>query len=84
MEQTLDLKGMLAVLTPEGLQDVLEAIDGVERAEVEPATGRTRLAYDEQRTGLRAIRSHLLECGYHCAAEALPDELCDARAAHRV
>lgn len=80
----LDLQGMFAVLTAEGLAEQLLKISGVTKADVDAETGKTHITYDEARTNLKAVRTHLVECGYHCAMEVLPDRLCDRAAAKRV
>lgn len=73
----LDLNGMFAVLTPQGLERQLRRVEGVLDVSVDPATGQTRIEFDEAETSLRAVRSFLVECGYHCAMEVMPDAVCD-------
>ncbi|WP_082529070.1 MULTISPECIES: heavy metal translocating P-type ATPase [unclassified Bradyrhizobium] len=74
---TIEVAGMLSALSALGVEKQLARLPGVEKAEVNYAAGSATVAYDETLTGLKAIKSRVRECGYHCTGQVLPKHVCE-------
>ena len=73
---TIEVKGLLSVLSAKGIEKQLLRLPGVHEAAVDYVAGSATVAYDERATDLQAIEAGVRECGYHCAGEQLPRHLC--------
>ncbi|MEZ5318106.1 MAG: heavy metal translocating P-type ATPase [Vicinamibacterales bacterium] len=74
---TVDVGGLLSPLSIRGIEKRLANLPGVERAEVNFASGSATVAFDESRTSLDAIKDAVRACGYHCTGEQLPRHVCE-------
>lgn len=84
---TIEVTGLLSVLSARGIEKQLLRLPGIRTAEVNYVAGSATVAYDETATDLQAIEAGVRECGYHCAGAQLPRHLCapeDRRAAGRM
>lgn len=75
---TIEVSGMLSVLSAHGVEKQLAKLPGVHRAEVNYVAGSATVTYDETITGLKTIKARVHECGYHCGGEMLPKHVCAA------
>jgi P-type Cu2+ transporter len=74
----LEVGGMLLVLDPQGVEKQLRRMPGVHAASVNIATNAAVIAYDEKITGVEALRAKIVDCGFHCHGEVLPQHICGA------
>ncbi|HZQ14092.1 MAG TPA: heavy metal translocating P-type ATPase [Pseudolabrys sp.] len=84
METTiLEVGGMLSVLDFRGVEKQLKDVPGVYMASVNIATNTAAVEYDEKLTTVEALRAKIIECGFHCRGEALPEHVCESPPATR-
>ena len=77
---TIEVAGLVSVLSAQGIEKQLLKLPGVHMAKVNYVAGSATVAYDEGVTRLPAIEAGVRECGYHCAGERLPRHLCATEA----
>ena len=68
--------GLLSALSARGVEKQLLKLPGVKKAAVNYAAGSASVTYDETVVDLKAIKTRVHECGYHCAGEQLPKHVC--------
>ena len=68
---------LFSILGAQGIEKQLMRIAGVSRAAVNPVSGMTTVDYDPGTTNAPAIKAAIIECGYHCAGQALPKHICE-------
>ncbi len=73
---TIEVAGLLSVLSAAGVEKQLGRLPGVRQAEVNYVAGSATVTYDETLIDLKAIKAKVAECGYHCAGEQLPKHVC--------
>lgn len=73
---TVEVNGLLSVLSAQGVEKQLRRLPGVDRVEVNYASGSATVSYDAALTNLNTIKARVQECGYHCAGERQPRHLC--------
>jgi Cu2+-exporting ATPase len=76
----IEVRGLVSVLSASGVQRKLEQLPGVHHAEVNYVAQSASVHFDENRITLEELRRRVLECGYHCRGEMVPDHLCEAPA----
>ncbi|MDP5309077.1 heavy metal translocating P-type ATPase [Paracoccus spongiarum] len=54
----------------------VSALDGVHRAEANPASASVTVQYDETVVNEEALRKAIDACGFHCAGERMPNHIC--------
>jgi Cu2+-exporting ATPase len=74
---TVEVGGLLSVLSAEGVQKRLRALPGVHHADVNYVAQSATVHYDETRTTLDEIARRIAECGYHCRGQLVPHHICD-------
>lgn len=74
---TVDVRGIISVLDPLGVEKQLRQLAGVSSAEVNFVSATATVTYDEDKTDVEAIRSTILECGFHCRGEVVPRHVCE-------
>ena len=67
---------LFSILGAQGIEKQLMRIAGVSRAAVNTVSGITTVDYDPGTTNAPAIKAAIIECGYHCAGQALPKHIC--------
>ncbi len=72
----VEVGGMLSVLSARGVEKQLMKLPGVDRAEVNYASGRATVTYDKRVVSLREIQTKVGACGYQCGGELLPKHVC--------
>jgi len=73
---TIEVKGLVSVLSARGVEKQLLRLPGIHTAAVNYVAGSATVAFDENATDLQAIEAGVRECGYHCAGQRLPRHLC--------
>ena len=73
----LDVGGMLSVLDFLGVEKRLKRVPGVHAATVNIACNTAVVHYDETITDVEALRAKIIDCGFYCCGEVLPNHLCD-------
>ncbi len=73
----VEVSGLLSVLSAEGVQRRLQALPGVHHAVVNYVAQSATVHYDEGQTTLDGIRQRVVECGYHCRGEMVPNHICE-------
>ncbi|MFZ5510270.1 MAG: heavy metal translocating P-type ATPase [Pseudomonadota bacterium] len=72
----IEVGDLLSPLSARGVEKQLARLPGVQRVEVNCASGSATVTYDERVTDLAAIKARVRECGYHCRGELLPRHVC--------
>jgi len=73
---TLEVRGLFEKLDHLAVERHLSALDGVHRAEANPASASVTVHYDETAVGEEALRKTIETCGFHCTGERLPNHVC--------
>jgi P-type Cu2+ transporter len=73
----LEVGGMLSVLDFLGVEKQLKRMPGVLSARVNIATNTAVVEYDETVTDVEALRAKIIDCGFYCCGEVLPNHLCE-------
>jgi Cu2+-exporting ATPase len=50
---------------------------GVEEVEANPVAQTATVTYDPDLTSVEELRDWIIDCGYHCAGESVPEHICD-------
>ncbi|MGW4485412.1 heavy metal translocating P-type ATPase [Amycolatopsis sp. NPDC004368] len=73
----LDVRGLLRA-SEQGVVDArLRRQQGVADVEVNPVAQAATVTFDPARTSVATLRQWVLECGYHCAGQSVPNHVCD-------
>ncbi|MEO5757686.1 MAG: heavy metal translocating P-type ATPase [Mesorhizobium sp.] len=75
----LEVGDLFSILGAQGIEKQLMRLAGVRRASVNPVSGTTTVDFDPAKIDLLAIQAAIKDCGYHCAGQAVPKHLCEAR-----
>jgi Cu2+-exporting ATPase len=73
----LDVGGMSSVLDFCGVEKQLKRTPGVRAATVNIATNTAVVEYDETVADVESLRAKIIDCGFHCCGEVLPERLCE-------
>ncbi|WP_238367803.1 heavy metal translocating P-type ATPase [Mesobacterium pallidum] len=73
---TLEVRGLFEELDHLAVERHVSALDGVHRAEANPASASVTVQYDETAVGAGALRKAIDACGFHCAGERMPNHIC--------
>jgi P-type Cu2+ transporter len=77
----LDVSGMRRPSTQNVVATGLGRQPGVVDVEVNPVAQSATVTFDPERTSVAELRDLVEQCGYHCAGQAVPCNLCDPLAA---
>jgi len=75
---TLEVRGLFEELDHLAVERHLSALDGVHRAEANPASASVTVHFDETTVDEQALRKTVEACGFHCAGERVPNHVCHA------
>lgn len=73
---TIEVGGLLSVLSARGVEKQLARLPGVYHADVNYVGGSATVVYDESVIDIKTIKEWVRDCGYHCAGEMLPKHVC--------
>jgi Cu2+-exporting ATPase len=73
----LDASGMLRASEKSVVEAVLGRRPGVVDVEANPVAQTATVTYDPNLTSVEDLRHWIIECGYHCAGQSVPEHICD-------
>ncbi|MFG1957371.1 heavy metal translocating P-type ATPase [Nonomuraea sp. NPDC049028] len=76
----LDVSGLQWASEQNAVAARLGRRPGVLDVEVNPVGQTATVVFDPSRTSLADLRKWVIECGYHCAGQAVPSHICDPMA----
>jgi Cu2+-exporting ATPase len=72
----IEVGGLISVLSAAGVKRKLEQMPGVQHADVNYVAQSATVHFDETRVSLEELRRRVVECGYHCRGEMVPNHVC--------
>ena len=78
----LQVGGMQFASEKNKVESFLGALPGVLKVEANPVAQTATVRFDPALTSADALREKVVECGYHCGGESLPDHLCHVEPPH--
>ncbi|MBS1860101.1 MAG: heavy metal translocating P-type ATPase [Actinobacteria bacterium] len=73
----LEASGMLRASEKAVVEKAIGRRPGVETVEANPVAQTATVTYDPNRTSVAELRRWVIDCGYHCAGQSVPEHLCD-------
>ncbi|MFN8215115.1 MAG: heavy metal translocating P-type ATPase [Solirubrobacterales bacterium] len=73
----LDVSGMLRASEKAVVEAALGRRPGVLEVEANPVAQTATVSYEPDRASLEELREWVIECGYHCARQSVPEHICD-------
>ncbi|SFI46559.1 MULTISPECIES: heavy metal translocating P-type ATPase [Microbacterium] len=74
---TLQVSGMLRATSKNVTEAHLARQPGVIAVQANPVSQTATVTYDPQTTSVAHLQQWVIECGYHCAGQSVPDHICD-------
>jgi len=78
----LGVGGMQFASEKHKVESFLATLPGVLEVEANPVAQTATVMFDSAVTSTEVLREKVVECGYHCAGESVPDHLCHVEAPH--
>src|SRR5512143_2262553 len=78
MESVIHVDGLLTALCARNVEKALLKIPGVHHAVANSLNSTATVHYDETQVTLEQLQAAVVDCGYACAGEALPDHMTHA------
>ena len=72
----IEVAGLVSVLSASGVKRKLEQLPGVHHADVNYVAQSATVHYDDAKVTIEELRKQVLECGYHCRGEMVPEHVC--------
>ncbi|MCA0296070.1 MAG: heavy metal translocating P-type ATPase [Actinobacteria bacterium] len=76
----LEVAGVHAASSKGVAEAFLARQPGVLAVDANPVAQTANVTYDPSRTSVVRLRQAVLDCGYHCAGQSVPDHICDPTA----
>jgi Cu2+-exporting ATPase len=76
----LEVAGVHAASSKGVAEAFLARQPGVLAVDANPVAQTANVTYDPSRTSVGRLRQAVLDCGYHCAGQSVPDHICDPNA----
>lgn len=73
----LEASGMLRASEKSVVEAVLGRRPGVREVEANPVAQTATVSFDPGVTSIEELRGWVIECGYHCAGQSVPEHICD-------
>jgi len=73
----LEASGMLRASEKNVVEAVLGRRPGVKSVEANPVAQTATVTYDPTQTSVEDLRHWVIDCGYHCAGQSVPEHICD-------
>lgn len=73
---TIQVGGMQFASEKPKVESYLSELTGVNAVNVNPVSQTATVTFDPTVTNADELRERVVECGYHCAGESLPEHLC--------
>jgi Cu2+-exporting ATPase len=74
---TLQVSGMIRATSKNVTEAHLARQPGVISVDANPVSQTATVTYDPQTTSVAHLQQWVIECGYHCAGQSVPDHICD-------
>lgn len=74
---TLQVSGMIRATSKNVTEAHLARQPGVISVDANPVSQTATVTYDPQTTSVAYLQQWVIECGYHCAGQSVPDHICD-------
>ena len=74
---TLQVSGMIRATSKNVTEAHLARQPGVLSVDANPVSQTATVTYDPQATSVAHLQKWVIECGYHCAGQSVPDHICD-------
>ncbi len=74
---TLQVSGMIRATSKNVTEAHLARQPGVLSVDANPVSQTATVTYDPQSTSVAHLQQWVIECGYHCAGQSVPDHICD-------
>ncbi|MEX2106194.1 MAG: heavy metal translocating P-type ATPase [Solirubrobacterales bacterium] len=73
----LEASGMLRASEKNVVEAILGRRPGVRSVEANPVAQTATVIYDPAETSVEELRHWVIDCGYHCAGQSVPEHVCD-------
>lgn len=73
----LDVSGMQFASEQHKVVSYFERLPGVLAVEANPVGQSATVTFDPERTDPAELRERVIECGYHCSGQVLPEHVCE-------
>jgi Cu2+-exporting ATPase len=73
----LEVEGVSWASSKSIVESTLLRQPGVTDVEANPVAQTANVSYDPQLTSQAQLRQWIIDCGYHCAGQSVPDHICD-------
>jgi Cu2+-exporting ATPase len=73
----LEASGMLRASEKAVVEAAIGRRPGVKAVEANPVSQTATVTYDPAETSVEELRSWVIDCGYHCAGQSVPEHICD-------
>ncbi|MFH8253139.1 heavy metal translocating P-type ATPase [Microbacterium sp. B2969] len=80
----LEVSGIIRASSKNVVEARLSRRPGVLAVEANPVSQTANVTYDPTATSVDKLRRWVIECGYHCAGQSVPDHICDSDAEPRL
>ena len=77
---TLEVSGMISATSKNVTEAHLARQPGVLTVEANAISQTATVTYDPQTTSVAHLQRWVIECGYHCSGQSVPDHICDPTA----
>ncbi|WP_243073716.1 heavy metal translocating P-type ATPase [Microbacterium sp. SS28] len=79
----LEVSGILRASSKSVVETRLSRQPGVLAVDANPVSQTANVTYDPTTTSVDQLRRWIIDCGYHCAGQSVPDHICDPDAEPR-
>ena len=73
----LEASGMLRASEKAVVEAAIGRRPGVNLVEANPVSQTATVTYDPAETSVEELRRWVIDCGYHCAGQSVPEHICD-------
>ncbi|PZQ91469.1 MAG: ATPase P [Leifsonia xyli] len=74
---TLQVSGMIRATSKNVTEAHLGRQPGVISVDANPVSQTATVTYDPEATSVAHLQQWVIDCGYHCAGQSVPDHICD-------
>ena len=74
---TLEVSGMIRATSKNVTEAHLGRQPGVISVDANPVSQTATVTYDPEATSVAHLQQWVIDCGYHCAGQSVPDHICD-------
>ncbi|MEB0024782.1 heavy metal translocating P-type ATPase [Pseudomonas sp. MH9.2] len=74
---TFEVGELISTLSAAGVHRQIATLSGVHHVDVNYVAGSATVHFDEAKASPQEIRQRIIDCGYHCRGELVPDHVCE-------